>query len=64
METVSAKLLTTDLFKRQLENPAINRAEALRRTMNAMLAMKHEQGFSYAHPIFWAPYAIVGDGRH
>jgi len=63
METVSAKLLTTDLFKRQLENPGINRAEALRQTMNAMIARNHKQGFSYAHPIFWAPYAIVGDGR-
>ncbi|CAD7841116.1 MAG: hypothetical protein [Olavius algarvensis Delta 4 endosymbiont] len=63
VETVSAKLLTTDLFKRQLENPGINRAEALRQTMNAMIAKNHDQGFSYAHPIFWAPYAIVGDGR-
>jgi CHAT domain-containing protein len=63
VETVSARLLTTDLFKRQLENPGINRAEALRQTMNAMIAKNHNQGFSYAHPIFWAPYAIVGDGR-
>jgi len=63
VETVSAKLLTTDLFKRQLENLTINRAEALRQTMNAMIAKNHSQGFSYAHPIFWAPYAIVGDGR-
>jgi len=63
VETVSAKLLTTDLFKRQLENPDINRSEALRQTMNAMILKNHNQGFSYAHPIFWAPYAIVGDGR-
>jgi len=63
VETVSAKLLTTDLFKRQLENPGINRTEALRQTMNAMISKNHKQGFSYAHPIFWAPYAIVGDGR-
>ena len=19
--------------------------------------------FSYAHPLFWAPYTIIGDGR-
>ncbi|MCP3951682.1 MAG: CHAT domain-containing protein [Desulfobacterales bacterium] len=63
VETVSAKLLTTDLFKRQLENPDINRAEALQLTMKAMIAKNHSQGFSYAHPIFWAPFAIVGDGR-
>ncbi|MFH1980356.1 MAG: CHAT domain-containing protein [Pseudomonadota bacterium] len=63
VETISAKLLTTDLFKRQLDNPGINRAEALRLTMNAMISKTHEEGFSYAHPIFWAPYAIVGDSR-
>ncbi|MCP3875641.1 MAG: CHAT domain-containing protein [Desulfobacteraceae bacterium] len=63
VETISAKILTTDLFKRQLDNPGINRAEALRLTMNAMILMTHKQGFSYAHPIFWAPYGIVGDSR-
>jgi len=63
VETISAKLLTTDLFQRQLENPDINRAEALQITMNAMIAKDHKDGFSYAHPIFWAPFAIVGDGR-
>ncbi len=63
VETISAKLLTIDLFKRQLDNPGINRAEALRLTMNAMISMAHKQGFSYAHPIFWAPYGIVGDSR-
>jgi CHAT domain-containing protein len=63
VETVSAKILTTDLFQRQLDNPDIDRAEALRLTMNAMIAKNHSQGFSYAHPIFWAPFAIVGDGR-
>ncbi len=63
VETVSAKLLTTNLFQRQLKDPEINRAEALRLTMNAMIAKNHNQGFSYAHPIFWAPFTIVGDGR-
>jgi|GEM_PF-1816710 len=35
---------------------------ALRQTMRAMITKNHDQGLSYAHPIFWAPYAIVGDG--
>lgn len=63
VETVSAKILTTDLFQRQLENPEIGRAQALRLTMIDMIKKNHKQGFSYAHPIFWAPFAIVGDGR-
>jgi CHAT domain-containing protein len=47
----------------------LSRAEALRQ---ASLAMMNETAadpasgkplFSYAHPLFWAPYALVGDGR-
>ncbi|MCZ6606778.1 MAG: CHAT domain-containing protein, partial [Alphaproteobacteria bacterium] len=69
VETTSAKALTTDLFRRQAEDPGLTRAEALRQ---AMLAMIDEGGyldktsgkivFSYAHPIFWAPFTLVGDG--
>jgi len=64
----SARQLVTDLFKRQAENPAISRAEALR---EAMMALADGPGyvdadgktlFAYAHPLFWAPYSIIGDG--
>jgi CHAT domain-containing protein len=29
-----------------------------------MLALMEEQGpgYAYAHPLFWAPYALIGDG--
>ena len=69
VETTSAKALTTDLFKRQSENPNLTRAQALRQ---AMLGLIDGNGFvdtksgkivfSYAHPIFWAPFSLVGDG--
>ena len=69
VESTSAKALTTDLFRRQAEDAGLTRAEALRQ---AMMALIDEGGyvdpksgkmvFSYAHPLFWAPFTIVGDG--
>jgi CHAT domain-containing protein/tetratricopeptide (TPR) repeat protein len=69
VETVSARTLTTDLFRREAETPALPRGEALRQ---AELALIDGPGaidpaskaalFSYAHPIFWAPFTLVGDG--
>ena len=69
VETASARLLTTDLFRRQAGNPAISRAEALRQSMLTMIdgrgfvdTATGKVVFSYAHPIFWAPFSLVGDG--
>ncbi len=68
METTSARALTTDLFRRQTVNPGLTRAEALRQVMLAMIDgpgyvdAKGKTVFSYAHPIFWAPFSLVGDG--
>ena len=69
VETTSAKALTTDLFRRQAKDANLSRAAALQR---AMLALIDEGGyvdpksgktvFSYAHPIFWAPFSLIGDG--
>lgn len=68
VETASARMLMTDLFKRQVEIPSLNKAEALRQ---AMLALADGPGgldpstgkslYSHAHPLFWAPFVIVGD---
>ena len=69
VETTSARALTTDLFRRQQKDPGINRAQALQHTMNWLIdqgtfvdVASGEPIFSYAHPIFWAPFALVGDG--
>lgn len=64
----SARELVTDLFRRQAEDRTLARGEALRQSMMAMVdgpgytddAGKTE--FAYAHPLFWAPYTIIGDG--
>jgi CHAT domain-containing protein len=69
VETTSAKRLTTGLFKYQKENPKLSRTQALQKSI---LSLIDSQGFkdevsgkiiaSYAHPIFWAPFIIVGEG--
>jgi CHAT domain-containing protein len=68
VETVSAKLLTTGVFERQSKDPLLRRAEALRRTMLDLLDHRLARdrdgklSYSYAHPLFWAPFSLVGDG--
>jgi CHAT domain-containing protein len=63
VETTSARLLTTELFRRQSENPKLTRAEALRQSMLSLMGKSAAgAGFSYAHPAFWAPFSLVGDG--
>lgn len=69
VETTSARALTTTLFKRLSDRPGLSRASALQQTLNALIdegifADPHTRQavFSYAHPIFWAPFALVGDG--
>ncbi len=63
VESVSAKTLVTGVFERQAADPKLSRAEALRQSMLALLQAKStDNAFSYAHPLFWAPYALVGEG--
>jgi len=70
VETNSARNLTTDLFRRQTEQPQLSRAESLSETIRAMIknggyrnATDKQIEFSYAHPMFWAPFTLVGDGQ-
>jgi CHAT domain-containing protein/tetratricopeptide (TPR) repeat protein len=69
VETTSARALTTDLFKRQAQNLSLSRAEAMRQAMVGLIdgsgyidPDSKQPVFSYAHPIFWAPFSLVGDG--
>ncbi len=66
VETVSAKNLVTKIFERYTADPTLTRAEALRQAhLSVMGENAIESGkpaYSYAHPLFWAPYALVGDG--
>jgi CHAT domain-containing protein len=64
----SARELVSDLFRRQAADAKLTRAAALQQAMNALIDGKgfvDEKGntlFSYAHPLFWAPYSLIGDG--
>lgn len=61
VESVSARLLVTGLFERQARDTGLSRTEALRQSMLSLM-QRSVSSFSYAHPLFWAPYALVGDG--
>jgi CHAT domain-containing protein len=64
----SARELITDLFKRQADDPKLTRGEALQQAMMALvdgpgyIGADGKTEFAYAHPLFWAPYSIIGDG--
>jgi CHAT domain-containing protein len=70
VETTSAKKLTTGLFQYQKKNKKLSKVRAHQKSM---LALIDSPGLidnttekivaSYAHPFFWAPFIVVGDGR-
>ena len=69
VETTAARALTTDLFRRQAGDPQLGRAAALQQAEVALIDGEGARdpatgkvAFSYAHPIFWAPFSLIGDG--
>jgi CHAT domain-containing protein len=68
VHSASARELVADLFARQTADPKLTRGEALRQASMALLdgpGFKDDSGktlFTYGHPLFWAPYTIIGDG--
>jgi CHAT domain-containing protein len=68
VHSASARELVTDLFRRQAADPKLSRSEALRQAMITLLDGKGftdnngKMVFTYGHPLFWAPYTIIGDG--
>jgi tetratricopeptide (TPR) repeat protein/CHAT domain-containing protein len=50
--------LVTRAFEVVKANPALGRAEAMRRSMAATIS----QGGFRAHPAYWAPFVVVGEG--
>ena len=49
--------LTTAMFSAHAGDPGIGKAEALRRAQRALRSKPQT-----AHPFFWAPFVLVGDG--
>ncbi|MBN2688330.1 MAG: CHAT domain-containing protein, partial [Deltaproteobacteria bacterium] len=69
VETTSARKLITALFRYQKEDPSLSRARALRKSMLNLMDRESlvdestgKVAASYAHPLFWAPFILVGDG--
>jgi CHAT domain-containing protein/tetratricopeptide (TPR) repeat protein len=68
VQSASARELTTDIFRRQAVDPTLSRGEALRQAMMALLDgpgavdASGQTVYTYAHPLFWAPYSVIGDG--
>jgi CHAT domain-containing protein len=68
VETTSARELTTSLFRYQKQDKKLFRARALRKSVLELIdgvGLKDDASgkilASYAHPLFWAPFIIVGD---
>ncbi|MBL8326882.1 MAG: CHAT domain-containing protein [Rubrivivax sp.] len=59
VETESAAALSTATFRAQ-GGGDVSRAEALRRAQLAMIEGRAGSG-RWAHPFYWAPYALFGD---
>lgn len=68
VESEASRRLMTDLFRRQASASSLSKAQALRQAMAGMVdgpgrldAKTGKPLFSYAHPLFWAPFVLVGD---
>jgi CHAT domain-containing protein len=68
VETTSARKLVTWTFQAREDNKSLSRAQALRTSMLNLIdneTLKDDATgkivASYAHPLFWAPFVIVGD---
>ena len=57
VESESAMLLTTHAFAAYKKDAQMRRAEAMRQAMLEVMKMG-----KFAHPTYWAPYALVGEG--
>jgi CHAT domain-containing protein len=48
------------MFEALKTNPSMGRSEALRRSMFKLAANDNHP--HWAHPAFWAPFVVVGEG--
>jgi CHAT domain-containing protein len=67
VDSPSARELVADIFARLAHTTSLNRSEALRQSMLNLIdhggyVQDGTMAYSYAHPLFWAPYSVVGDG--
>jgi hypothetical protein len=58
VDSEAAVALTSGAFAELKVTPTVGRAEALRRSMLALI----DKGGRNAHPANWAPFVVVGEG--
>ena len=56
----AAARLTAGMFRAAASDPGIARSEALKRSMADLMADPEKT--YHAHPLFWAPFVVVGEG--
>jgi CHAT domain-containing protein len=65
VDSQASRKLMTDLFKRQNQDKTISKPQALQQASLQLLSQgkpdAKEESYSYAHPLFWAPFMMVGD---
>jgi CHAT domain-containing protein len=66
VDSVASRTMMTDLFKNQQKTQGTSKAELLRQAMLNQIdqgGMKEggNMKYAYAHPLFWAPFVVVGD---
>ena len=68
VDSVAARSLMTDLFKRYAAGAPTAKADSLQKAILGLLdgpgfldPANGKPAFSYAHPLFWAPFVLVGD---
>jgi CHAT domain-containing protein len=52
--------LTTYMINEYAKNPTLGKAQAQRKAMLSL--MNSNENPEYAHPVFWAPFVVVGEG--
>ncbi len=60
VQSDAAVKLTTRMLAEAADHPEHGRAEALRRSMLAL--MNDRDNDHFAHPMFWAPFVVGGEG--
>jgi CHAT domain-containing protein len=66
VDSVASRTMMTDLFRNQQKAGNTSKAELLRQAMldqidNGGMKEGGNMKYAYAHPLFWAPFVVVGD---
>ncbi|MBU3578375.1 CHAT domain-containing protein, partial [Polynucleobacter sp. UK-Kesae-W10] len=66
VDSVASRTMMTDLFKSQQKAQGTSKAELLRQAMlnqidQGGMSEGGSMKYAYAHPLFWAPFVVVGD---